>query len=181
MVRRVDFVGSGYECVRFVFVDTETVPDALVAAERWYKETGQDFHYIGMEIPKEYAFNPTMVEAMHFTVKEDGVVVGACCNVNEDTGEVFGFCNEVDFVLDKPDTSARPGDEYIVLQDRKFSDGSLQRIPVVLADERTFNCFYWRQPRQEDEKAVDAVLNDAKERCTSCIQRGCMREEQVKE
>lgn len=164
MLRKVEFIGSGYEVVKFVMVDTETMAGAIAAAQQWYQETGQDFHYCEMEIPKEYAFNPTIVDAMHFTVKENGVVVGACCKVNENTGEVYGFCNEVEFTPDKPDFFVQPGDEYIVLPDRKFSDGALQRIPVVLADERTFECHYWRHEHQKDVKAVDAILNDAVKR-----------------
>ena len=62
MLRRVDFIGSGYECVRFVMVDTDTMAEAIEAAEKWYKETGQDFHYCELEIPKEYAYNESMTK-----------------------------------------------------------------------------------------------------------------------
>lgn len=60
MLRRVEFIGSGYESVRFFMVDTPTIAEAYEAAEKWYKETGQNFHYIGMEIPKEYAYNESI-------------------------------------------------------------------------------------------------------------------------
>ena len=57
MRRRVDFIGSGYECVEFIFVDTPTMTEAHEAAENWYKETNQTFHYCHTEIPREYAYN----------------------------------------------------------------------------------------------------------------------------
>lgn len=57
MLRKVEFIGSGYEVVGAVMVDTPTMAEAYEAAEKWYKETGQNFHYCEMEIPKEYAYN----------------------------------------------------------------------------------------------------------------------------
>lgn len=57
MLRRVEFIGRGYEVVKFIMVDTPTMGEALDAAKKWYKDSGQDFHYCEMEIPKEYAYN----------------------------------------------------------------------------------------------------------------------------
>lgn len=65
MLRKVEFIGSGYEVVRFVMVDTPTMAEAYEAAEKWYKETGQDFHYCEMEIPKEYAYNETVNDSVN--------------------------------------------------------------------------------------------------------------------
>lgn len=39
MLRRVEFIGSGYECVRFVMVDTPTMAEAYEAAENWYRRS----------------------------------------------------------------------------------------------------------------------------------------------
>lgn len=61
MERKVEFIGSGHEVVRSVMVDTPTMAEAYEAAEQWYKETNQNFHYCEMEIPKEYAFNESFV------------------------------------------------------------------------------------------------------------------------
>lgn len=49
---KVEFLGSGYEVVKFVFVEAQTMSEAFAKAETMY--TGP---YCGMEIPKEYAFN----------------------------------------------------------------------------------------------------------------------------
>lgn len=47
---RVDFLGSGYECVRFVHVVAPTPGDALQTAMEWYLSSDQDFDFIGLEI-----------------------------------------------------------------------------------------------------------------------------------
>lgn len=81
MERRVEFIGSGYEVVRFIMVDTPTMAEAYEAAERWYKETGQDFHYCEMEIPKEYAFNESQKKE----------AVSAAPRLSEKARELFDF------------------------------------------------------------------------------------------
>ena len=64
MLRKVEFIGSGYEVVGSVMVDTPTMAEAYEVAEKWYRETGQDFHYCEMEIPKEYAFNEPAADGL---------------------------------------------------------------------------------------------------------------------
>ena len=49
-MKRVHFIGHGYESVKFVFVDAETNGEAFAKAEEWYKTTGQTFNYVEMEI-----------------------------------------------------------------------------------------------------------------------------------
>lgn len=49
--KRVHFIGSGYESIRFIIVDEETPNDeAFRIAEEWYKSTNQAFAYCEMEI-----------------------------------------------------------------------------------------------------------------------------------
>lgn len=49
--KRVHFIGSGYESIRFVIVPYETPNDeAFRIAEEWYKSTKQTFNYLEMEI-----------------------------------------------------------------------------------------------------------------------------------
>lgn len=57
MVRKVEFIGSGYEVVGWVFVDTEYAHLAFDAAEKWYEETGQSFPYCDIEIAEGYSYN----------------------------------------------------------------------------------------------------------------------------
>ena len=51
MTKRVHFIGSGYESIKFITVDAE-IPnsEAFTMAEEWYKTTGQTFNYLEMEI-----------------------------------------------------------------------------------------------------------------------------------
>lgn len=49
-MKKVYFIGSGYEIVKFIFVNATTNSEALEKAEQWYKETKQSFYYIEMEI-----------------------------------------------------------------------------------------------------------------------------------
>lgn len=49
--KRVHFIGSGYESIRFIVVDEQTPnSEAFKIAEEWYKTTGQTFDYMEMEI-----------------------------------------------------------------------------------------------------------------------------------
>lgn len=49
-MKRVHFIGSGYESIKFVFVEAETNEEAFRKAKEWYKATGQMFDYLEMEI-----------------------------------------------------------------------------------------------------------------------------------
>ena len=49
-MKRVYFIGHGYESVRFIIVEAETNREAFEKAEKWYKTTGQTFDYVEMEI-----------------------------------------------------------------------------------------------------------------------------------
>ena len=49
-MKRVHFIGSGYESVKFICVEAETNGEAFKKAEEWYKTTGQTFKYLEMEI-----------------------------------------------------------------------------------------------------------------------------------
>lgn len=50
-MKRVHFIGHGYESVRFILVEEElTSAEAFAKAEEWYKETNQSFDYVEMEI-----------------------------------------------------------------------------------------------------------------------------------
>lgn len=49
--KRVHFISSGYESIRFIIVDAEMPNnEAFKIAEEWYKTTGQTFDYMEMEI-----------------------------------------------------------------------------------------------------------------------------------
>lgn len=50
-MKRVHFIGCGYESIRFIVVEDEiTNEEAFKKAEEWYKTTGQTFDYEEMEI-----------------------------------------------------------------------------------------------------------------------------------
>jgi hypothetical protein len=50
-MKRVHFIGHGYESVRFILVEEElTNVEAFAKAEEWYKTTGQTFDYVELEI-----------------------------------------------------------------------------------------------------------------------------------
>ena len=49
-MKRVHFIGSGYESVKFIYVEAETNREAFEKAKEWYKTTGQTFDYLEMEI-----------------------------------------------------------------------------------------------------------------------------------
>ena len=51
-MKRVHFIGSGYESVRFVIVDAETNMDAINKAKEWYESTNQTFEYLEIEVDK---------------------------------------------------------------------------------------------------------------------------------
>jgi len=49
--KRVHFIGSGYESIKYLIVDGEMPNcEAFEFAEEWYKSTGQTFEYMDMEI-----------------------------------------------------------------------------------------------------------------------------------
>lgn len=49
--KRVHFIGSGYESIRFIIVPYEMPNnEAFEKALEWYKTTGQTFDYMEMEI-----------------------------------------------------------------------------------------------------------------------------------
>lgn len=50
MTKKVFFIGSGYECVKFVFVEAETNREAFQKAMELYRESGWNFHYNELEI-----------------------------------------------------------------------------------------------------------------------------------
>ena len=54
-MKRVHFIGSGYESVKFIYVEAETNGEAFEKAKEWYKATGQTFDYLEMEI-SHYSF-----------------------------------------------------------------------------------------------------------------------------
>lgn len=49
-MKRVFFIGHGYECVKFIIVEAETNAEAFAKAEAWYKTTGQTFDYVHLEV-----------------------------------------------------------------------------------------------------------------------------------
>lgn len=49
-MKKVHFIGNGYESVKFIMVDAKTNDEAFKKAENWYKTTGQTFSYMAMEI-----------------------------------------------------------------------------------------------------------------------------------
>jgi hypothetical protein len=50
-MKRVHFIGNGYESIRFITVDNNiTNGEAFEIAKQWYGQTNQSFEYIGMEI-----------------------------------------------------------------------------------------------------------------------------------
>ena len=51
-MKRVHFIGSGYESVKFVIVEAETNGEAIRKAKEWYKTTGQTFEYLEMEVDR---------------------------------------------------------------------------------------------------------------------------------
>lgn len=51
-MKKVYFLGHGYEVVKFVFVEAETNGEALDKAEEWYKSTGQTFDYVELEVAR---------------------------------------------------------------------------------------------------------------------------------
>ena len=55
MIRRINLIGHGYECVKFYMIDTKSMPEGMAIAEQRAKEEGID--YIEIEIPHEYAYN----------------------------------------------------------------------------------------------------------------------------
>ena len=50
MTKKVLFIGSGYECVKFVFVEAETNREAFQKAKELYQQNGWSFHYCELEI-----------------------------------------------------------------------------------------------------------------------------------
>lgn len=52
MRKRVHFIGSGYESVRFVIVDAETNGEAIRRALEEYERNGWDFHYCELEVER---------------------------------------------------------------------------------------------------------------------------------
>lgn len=51
-MKRVHFIGSGYESVKFVMVEAETQNEAIDKANEWYKDTKQTFPYNEIECEK---------------------------------------------------------------------------------------------------------------------------------
>lgn len=51
-MKRVFFIGSGYECVKSVYVEADTPAQAIKAAEKLYKDNGWSFHYNEIEVDK---------------------------------------------------------------------------------------------------------------------------------
>ena len=51
-MKKVYFIGSGYECIKFIFVEADTDGDALEKALEWYEATGQNFHYMELDVAK---------------------------------------------------------------------------------------------------------------------------------
>lgn len=54
-MKRVHFIGSGYESVKSIYVDAETNGDAIDKAINEYEVNGWNFHYNEIEVePYEY-------------------------------------------------------------------------------------------------------------------------------
>lgn len=49
-MKKVYFIGHGYEVIMTVYVEAKTNGEALTKAEEWYKKTGYPVDYMGMEI-----------------------------------------------------------------------------------------------------------------------------------
>lgn len=52
MKRRVHFIGSGYQSVKFVIIEAETAGEAIDKAVELYKTNKWDFHYCEIEVDK---------------------------------------------------------------------------------------------------------------------------------
>lgn len=46
----VEFIGAGYEVIKFITVNASSFIDALEKAEKWYEEKDQNFTYCELEI-----------------------------------------------------------------------------------------------------------------------------------
>lgn len=51
-MKRVHFIGSGYESIQFVFVDAETNSEAISKAIEEYKRNGWSFRYCEIEVDR---------------------------------------------------------------------------------------------------------------------------------
>ena len=51
-MKRVHFIGSGYESIKWVEVDAETAGEAVEKAVQAYKDNGWDFPYCEIEVEK---------------------------------------------------------------------------------------------------------------------------------
>ena len=49
-MKRVHFIGSGYESVKSVYVEAETNKQAIDKAEQLYKDNGWNFKFNEMEV-----------------------------------------------------------------------------------------------------------------------------------
>lgn len=59
-MKRVHFIGSGYESVKWVYVDAKTAGEAIDKAKALYDQNGWDFQYLEMEVDKvEYKTGDT--------------------------------------------------------------------------------------------------------------------------
>lgn len=51
-MKRVHFIGSGYESIKWVYVDAETAGEAVEKAVQEYEDNGWDFPYNEIEVDK---------------------------------------------------------------------------------------------------------------------------------
>lgn len=51
-MKRVHFIGSGYESVKWIYVDARTAGEAVQKAVQAYEDNGWDFQYCEIEADK---------------------------------------------------------------------------------------------------------------------------------
>ena len=50
--KKVHFIGSGYESIKWVIVEAQDCGEAIDKAEALYRENGWDFHYCEIEVAR---------------------------------------------------------------------------------------------------------------------------------
>lgn len=70
-MKRVHFIGSGYESVKWVYVNAETTGEAIDKALQWYKDTNQTFSYVEMECEKYEYKDVAEADVIDYDYRED--------------------------------------------------------------------------------------------------------------
>lgn len=70
-MKRVHFIGSGYESVKSVYVDAETTGEAIDKALAWYNNTKQTFPYVEIECEKYEYKDVAEADVIDYDYSED--------------------------------------------------------------------------------------------------------------